>query len=95
MGGTMSAYIPPSIIEQLARAIPRVESGELTMIQAGEFLTGLLGHPDYDAITDERVLDILDELGPDLELGEFGPSDVAQQWREITKLLEEILGEGR
>ncbi|MGW3931341.1 hypothetical protein ACWECC_25025 [Streptomyces microflavus] len=89
----MSNYTPPSVIVQLRRVIPRVNSGELTVVQAGEFLTGLNSHPDIDDVTDERVEQLIGILGPNIEVDEYGPCDVLESWADAKKLLEQVLSE--
>lgn len=88
----MLDYIPPAIEKQLGRVQPRVDSGELTPVQAGEFLTGLIGLDDYDVITDPRVIEIFD-LGSDLELEKDGSYQARYLWRSIETLLDEVLGD--
>lgn len=85
-----AGYIPSSILRALERTRHRVRSGELTFVQGGESLTGLLGHADYDNITDPRVLEILDDLGPQLEVETY-PNFAREGWREIERILDEVL----
>jgi hypothetical protein len=88
----MSGYIPPAIERELRKVRDRVESGEFSLEQAGINLTHLNFHPDIDNLTDPDVREVIEDIGPNLEV-ESDRHYACQYWHEIKELLSKVFHE--